>query len=129
MLKIVALEIDQILIGPLCLFSAGTFNAGNRKEDTTDRGKLYMPSSKLDLGGPPKPEPQLPSSGLDPSKRPEKPGMRKKMAEKKKSNLEMFKEELKARQEERQERHRIKSVIRGEMDPDDRYYSLLLSKF
>jgi len=42
------------------------------------------------------------------------------MAEKKKSNLEMFKEELKARQEERQERHRIKSVIRGEMDPDDR---------
>ena len=32
--------------------------------------------------------------------------------EKKKSNLELFKEELKARQEERSERHRIKSVIR-----------------
>ena len=26
---------------------AGTFNAGNRKEDTTERGKLYKPTSKL----------------------------------------------------------------------------------
>ena len=26
---------------------AGTFNAGNRKEDKTDSGKLYKPTSKL----------------------------------------------------------------------------------
>ena len=26
---------------------AGTFNAGNRKEDTTDKGTLYKPTSKL----------------------------------------------------------------------------------
>ena len=26
---------------------AGTFNAGNRKEDTTEKGKLYKPTSKL----------------------------------------------------------------------------------
>ena len=40
-------------------------------------------------------------------RRPEKPG-KKKANEKKKSNLEIFKEELKAMQEEREERHRIK---------------------
>jgi hypothetical protein len=28
---------------------AGTFNAGNRKEDTTDRGKLYKPTTKHDI--------------------------------------------------------------------------------
>ena len=33
--------------------------------------------------------------------------------EKKKSNLEIFKEELKAMQEEREERHRIKDKLRG----------------
>ena len=96
---------------------AGTFNAGNRKEDTTDKGKLYKPSSKLDLGSSSKTSmtPYASDSGM---KRPEKPG-KKKQQEKKKSNLEMFKEELKARQEERQERHRIKNVIRGTKDIGD----------
>lgn len=28
---------------------AGTFNAGNRKEDTTDKGMLYKPQAKLDM--------------------------------------------------------------------------------
>ncbi len=28
---------------------AGTFNAGNRKEDTTDKGTLYKPQAKLDM--------------------------------------------------------------------------------
>ena len=46
------------------------------------------------------------------AKRPEKPG-KKKQAEKKKSNLEIFKEELKAMQEEREERHRIKGLGKG----------------
>ena len=45
-------------------------------------------------------------------KRPEKPG-KKKQQEKKKSNLEIFKEELKAMQEEREERHRIKNMVRS----------------
>lgn len=45
------------------------------------------------------------------SKRPEKPG-KKKQTEKKKSNLEIFKEELKAMQEEREERHRYKKMIK-----------------
>ena len=45
------------------------------------------------------------------SKRPEKPG-KKKSTEKKKSNLEIFKEELKAMQEEREERHRVKNFGR-----------------
>ncbi len=46
------------------------------------------------------------------AKRPEKPG-KKKQSEKKKSNLEIFKEELKAMQEEREERHRIKGLSKG----------------
>ena len=28
---------------------AGTFNAGNRKEDATGKGQLYKPASRLDL--------------------------------------------------------------------------------
>merc|ERR1712079_197981 len=28
---------------------AGTFNAGNRKEDTSDKGKLYKPTSRIEL--------------------------------------------------------------------------------
>jgi hypothetical protein len=50
------------------------------------------------------------------SKRPEKPG-KKKMQEKKKSNLEIFKEELKAMQEEREERHRVKGMLRTTLGP------------
>jgi hypothetical protein len=30
---------------------AGTFNAGNRKEDTTDKGLLYKPQAKLEILG------------------------------------------------------------------------------
>ncbi len=50
------------------------------------------------------------------AKRPERPG-KKKQTEKKKSNLEIFKEELKAMQEEREERHRIKGILRGTPSP------------
>ena len=46
--------------------------------------------------------------------RPEKPGSKKKEKEKKKSNLEAFKEELKAIQEEREERHRYKSQVKSQ---------------
>ncbi len=85
---------------------AGTFNAGNRKEDSTGKGQLYKPTSRYsndrDRELPKPPAPDLLA------KRPEKPG-KKKAAEKKKSNLEIFKEELKAMQEEREERHRNKN--------------------
>ncbi len=92
---------------------AGTFNAGNRKEDKSEHGKLYKPQSRLATAASSsgiKKEPK-PSSASE-SKRPEKPG-KKKATEKKKSNLEIFKEELKAIQEEREERHRIKGMIKG----------------
>ena len=96
---------------------AGTFNAGNRKEDTSDKGKLYKPTSRIELnsekgkkdvvaGGP------AGAASSSNTKRPEKPG-KKKEKEKKKSNLEIFKEELKAMQEEREERHRIKGMMKN----------------
>ncbi|TRY72722.1 hypothetical protein TCAL_00982 [Tigriopus californicus] len=89
---------------------AGTFNAGNRKEDFTEKGKLYQPASRMDSGAR---SDLAESSALDGrTKRPEKPG-KKKEKEKKKSNLEIFKEELKAIQEEREERHRVKNMIRS----------------
>ncbi len=92
---------------------AGTFNAGNRKEDTSDKGKVYKPQSKLDLRRSDSPSSKVDFGGSPKSlSRPEKPG-KKKEKEKKKSNLEMFKEELKAMQEEREERHRIKGMLRG----------------
>ena len=50
------------------------------------------------------------------ARRPEKPG-KKKTQEKKKSNLEIFKEELKAIQEEREERHRVKTMLRTSLTP------------
>lgn len=88
---------------------AGTFNAGNRKEDTSDRGQLYKPQSRIDLNK----KEQHHVKVKNETRRPEKPGSKKKQTEKKKSNLEIFKEELKAIQEEREERHRIKGMVRG----------------
>ena len=90
---------------------AGTFNAGNRKEDTTDKGQLYKPTSKFMQEKEVKSEHKMTPTSQ--AKRPEKLGSKKKEKEKKKSNLEMFKEELKAMQEEREERHRIKGTIKG----------------
>ncbi|KAK7090443.1 U2 snRNP-associated SURP motif-containing protein-like [Littorina saxatilis] len=57
-------------------------------------------------------EPRTPTGGSSASK--------KKKDEKKKSNLELFKEELKLIQEERQERHKLKRVMRdtGEDSPE-----------
>ena len=88
---------------------AGTFNAGNRKEDFSDKGKVYKPQAKLDYNA--LKRDNKPSSSTLDAKRPEKPG-KKKEKEKKKSNLEIFKEELKAMQEEREERHRIKGMLK-----------------
>ena len=95
---------------------AGTFNAGNRKEDTSDKGKLYKPTSRIELNSEKSKKDVAAATGpggASSSKRPEKPG-KKKEKEKKKSNLEIFKEELKAMQEEREERHRIKGMMKNE---------------
>uniref|UniRef100_A0A2H1VRZ4 SFRICE_015849 n=1 Tax=Spodoptera frugiperda TaxID=7108 RepID=A0A2H1VRZ4_SPOFR len=81
------------------------------KEDTSERGKLYKPVSRLDD------KRSIPD--IDPVRtlvqRPEPPGRphaKKKGQDKKKSNLELFKEELRQIQEERSERHKYKNVLR-----------------
>nr|XP_049692427.1 U2 snRNP-associated SURP motif-containing protein isoform X2 [Helicoverpa armigera] len=90
---------------------AGTYDAGARKEDTSERGKLYKPVSRLDE--------KRSISEADVVRtlvqRPEPPGRphaKKKGQDKKKSNLELFKEELRQIQEERSERHKYKNVLR-----------------
>ncbi|ODN04777.1 U2 snRNP-associated SURP motif-containing protein [Orchesella cincta] len=86
---------------------AGTYDAGKRQEDTKDKGKLYKPTSRFEKDGGSGDGESGPPGLLD---RPEKPG-KKKQTEKKKSNLEIFKEELKIIQEEREERHRLKKML------------------
>ncbi|CAH1400389.1 unnamed protein product [Nezara viridula] len=92
---------------------AGTYDAGKRQEDTKEKGKLYKPQSRLDV-------PVEKNSAekaqeyarlLGERMKPERPG-KKKEKEKKKSNLELFKEELKMIQEEREERHKYKGVVK-----------------
>ena len=59
---------------------AGTFNAGNRKEDFSDKGKLYKPQSKIDYNVLKKESSSSTQSGSPASsgsKRPEKPGKKK----------------------------------------------------
>lgn len=94
---------------------AGTYDAGKRREDTSERGKLYKPQSRLgdsDKGNTADKAEEyaryLGNRSSD-SQRPKK----KNEKEKKKSNLELFKEELKMIQEEREERHKYKSVIKN----------------
>lgn len=93
---------------------AGTFDAGSRKEDTKEKGKLYKPTSKLaelaeKFSSAEKAAQYASTSPRGDRDKPDRPG-KKKEKEKKKSNLELFKEELKIIQEERAERHRIKNM-------------------
>ncbi|XP_050714698.1 U2 snRNP-associated SURP motif-containing protein-like isoform X3 [Eriocheir sinensis] len=92
---------------------AGTFDAGSRKEDTKEKGKLYKPTSKLaelaEKFSSAEKAAQYANNRVEKDK-PEKPGKKKEKEKKKKSNLELFKEELKMIQEERAERHRIKNM-------------------
>ncbi|KAL1123660.1 hypothetical protein AAG570_002736 [Ranatra chinensis] len=92
---------------------AGTYDAGKRQEDTKEKGKLYKPQSRLDKdGGSSSAEKaQEYAKLLGDRVKPEKPG-KKKEKEKKKSNLELFKEELKLIQEEREERHKYKGIVK-----------------
>nr|CAH0099607.1 unnamed protein product [Daphnia galeata] len=88
---------------------AGTYDAGQRKEDAKDKGKLYKPTSKLA---------SLAESFSSRSKANETKETKEskdkslQKKEKKKSNLEMFKEELRVIQEEREERHRVKAHLK-----------------
>jgi U2-associated protein SR140 len=91
---------------------AGTFDAGSRKEDFRDKGKLYKPMPKNF-------EDKSAASAQDYAKQLTADGKKdtllnkKKAQDKKKSNLELFKEELRQMQEEREERHKYKHVARS----------------
>ena len=96
---------------------AGTFNAGSRKEDTVGKGTLYKPTSKLaeiaESFSTKKAVEEAARKAEQLAARPERPGGVKKKQEKKKSNLEIFKEELKAIQEERDERNKYKALLKA----------------
>ena len=95
---------------------AGVYDAGTRKEDNRDKGKLYKPVPKHL-------EDKASSSAADyakmlavESKKDAALG-KKKSQDKKKSNLELFKEELRQIQEEREERHKYKHLARSMVQP------------
>ncbi|CAG0913285.1 unnamed protein product [Notodromas monacha] len=90
---------------------AGTFDAGSRTEDSKDRGKLYKPASKRDVEVKKELDPIFPTED-----KPDRPGKKKKDG-KKKSNLELFKEELQKIQEERQERFKLKHMLSSSDSP------------
>ncbi|XP_058175187.1 U2 snRNP-associated SURP motif-containing protein [Anopheles ziemanni] len=89
---------------------AGTYDAGSRKEDTRDRGKLYKPQSRLESDQ----EKSMDYVKMVASENRKDVALGKKRnQEKKKSNLEIFKEELRQIQEEREERHKYKHMARS----------------
>ncbi|KAJ1530303.1 hypothetical protein ONE63_005222 [Megalurothrips usitatus] len=89
---------------------AGTYDAGKRQEDTKEKGKLYKPTSRLEEKSSAD-QAQEYARLLGERGKPERPG-KKKEREKRKSNLELFKEELKTIQEEREERHKYKGMMK-----------------
>ncbi|KAF7274403.1 U2 snRNP-associated SURP motif-containing protein [Rhynchophorus ferrugineus] len=96
----------------------GTYDAGAKKEDTKERGKLYKPTSRMQSK-----EENLSSAEkaqayaklLINTKKPERLGKKKPSG---KSNLETFMEELKQIQEEREERHKYKSHVRTPIESE-----------
>ncbi|XP_030755965.1 U2 snRNP-associated SURP motif-containing protein [Sitophilus oryzae] len=96
---------------------AGTYDAGARKEDTKDKGKLYKPTSRIQ----PKDEnvssaekAQAYAKLLGNDKKPDRLGKKKPV----KSNLETFMEELKQIQEEREERHKFKTHVKTPIESE-----------
>ncbi|KAM5163215.1 U2 snRNP-associated SURP motif-containing protein isoform 2-T2 [Mantella aurantiaca] len=87
----------------------GIVNATKEEHETDEKkGKLYKPSSRFSEPKPPQPAPVERSPPPVILIEPKKPPLKKGEKEKKKSNLELFKEELKQIQEERDERHKTK---------------------
>lgn len=95
---------------------AGTYDAGKRQEDTREKGKLYKPQSKLselvDIRSSAEQAQEYAKLLGSNDRKNDRLGKKKKEGEKKKSNLELFKEELKMIQEEREERHKYKGVVK-----------------
>lgn len=96
---------------------AGTYDAGKRQEDTREKGKLYKPQSKIsDMLETRSAQEQAQEYarllGSSQERKLDRLGKKRKEGEKKKSNLELFKEELKMIQEEREERHKYKGVVK-----------------
>lgn len=81
------------------------------EEDVRDKGKLYKPSSRLEA------EHEKANDYVkmvaNESKKELLANNKKKAQEKKKSNLELFKEELRQIQEEREERHKYKHMAKS----------------
>nr|KAF6387319.1 hypothetical protein mMyoMyo1_007828 [Myotis myotis] len=93
-------------------FVRGGVNAAKEEHETDEkRGKSYMPSSRFaDQENPPNQSSnERPPSPLVIETK--KPPLKKGEKEKKKSNLELFKEELKQIQEELDERHKTKGRL------------------
>lgn len=86
------------------------------EEDTREKGKLYKPQSKIselvdNRSSAEQAQEYARLLGSNERKL-DRLGKKKKEGEKKKSNLELFKEELKMIQEEREERHKYKGVVK-----------------
>ena len=86
------------------------------EEDTREKGKLYKPQSKIselvdNRSSAEQAQEYARLLGTNERKM-DRLGKKKKEGEKKKSNLELFKEELKMIQEEREERHKYKGVVK-----------------
>ncbi|TRY57372.1 hypothetical protein DNTS_024955 [Danionella cerebrum] len=89
----------------------GIVNATKEEEAAeVKKNKLYRPSSKFSTP----PQNSSPVQNVEVRKA----AVKKKVEEKKKSNLELFKEELKMIQEEREERHKRKTGDIGGVYPD-----------
>lgn len=86
------------------------------EEDTREKGKLYKPQSKiselLDTRSSAEQAQEYARLLGTNERKMDRLGKKKKEGEKKKSNLELFKEELKMIQEEREERHKYKGVVK-----------------
>lgn len=89
------------------------------EEDTREKGKLYKPQSKMselvDSWSSQEQAQEYVRMLSSSDKKLDRLGKKKKEGEKKKSNLELFKEELKMIQEEREERHKYKGAVKSVM--------------
>jgi U2-associated protein SR140 len=103
---------------------AGTYDAGTRREDTKEKGKLYKPTPRAGASASTSDERLTSTSSAQEyarmlassdSRKDLSHLGKKKSQEKKKSNLELFKEELKQMQEEREERHKYKHAAKTMM--------------
>ncbi|XP_067631661.1 U2 snRNP-associated SURP motif-containing protein [Eurosta solidaginis] len=95
---------------------AGTYDAGSRREDNREKGKLYKPTSKLEEKTAAEKAQEYAKMLASDLKKDSLP-IKKKSQEKKKSNLELFKEELRQIQEEREERHKFKHLAGQQVVP------------